>query len=348
MTSNLKKKLKKLFKSVKFGEPLKKHCTFHIGGSADIFIEIKELDKDGLFKLKSVIQFLRKNSLKFLVIGSGSNILFADKGFRGAIIKISANKITFNEIPIDRQRQLSSRAQKNSKTKSKSKSKKSKLPKSRQKFQTIISADAGVPLSFLIAQANKKGFNNFLPLNGIPGTIGGAVRGNAGANNMETKDALISAKILDFRTGRIDTIQAKDLNFSYRDSLIKKKNHIVLKATFKLEKVKYPAKVLKEIAAYRLANQPQGFSAGSFFKNPSAKKPAGLLIDQCGLKGHKIGGAKISEKHANFIQNAKGKATQKDVLALAELAKKEVFKRFNLNLEEEVQIVHESTKSLQK
>lgn len=345
MTSNLKKELKKLFKSVKFGEPLKKHTTFHIGGPADIFIEIKSLDKDGLLKLKSIIQFLRKNKIKFLVIGSGSNILFADKGFRGAIIKISANKITFNEIPSDRQRQLSSRAQKNSKSKSKAKA---KAKKSRTKPQHIISADAGVPLSFLIAQATKKGFNNFLPLAGIPGTIGGAVRGNAGANNMETKDALISAKILDFRTGRIDTIQAKDLNFSYRDSLIKKKNHIVLKATFKLEKVKYPAKVLKEIAAYRSQNQPQGFSAGSFFKNPSAKKPAGLLIDQCGLKGHKIGGAKISEKHANFIQNAKGKATQKDVLALAELAKKEVFKRFNLNLEEEVQIVHESTKSLQK
>jgi len=165
---------------------------------------------------------------------------------------------------------------------------------------------------------------------------------------METRDALISVKILDFRTGRIDTIQTKDLDFSYRDSLIKKKGGIVLKATFKLEKVKYPAKVLKEIAAYRLANQPQGFSAGSFFKNPTPKKSAGLLIDECGLKGHKIGGAKISEKHANFIQNIKGKATQKDILALAELAKKEVLKRFNLNLEEEVQIVHESTKSLQK
>lgn len=335
MTSNLKKELKKLFKSVKFGEPLKKHTTFRIGGPADVFIEIKELDKDGLLKLKSIIQFLRKNKIKFLVIGSGSNILFADKGFRGAIIKISANKITFNEIHIEE------------KSKGK-KAKKSKSKKSRTKPQQIVSADAGAPLSFLIAKATKKGFNNFLPLNGIPGTIGGAVRGNAGANNMETKDVLISAKILDFRTGRIDTIQTKDLNFSYRDSLIKKKNHIVLKATFKLEKVKYPAKVLKEIAAYRLANQPQGFSAGSFFKNPTPKKSAGLLIDECGLKGHKIGGAKISEKHANFIQNTKGKATQKDVLALAELAKKEVFKRFNLNLEEEVQIVHESTKSLQK
>lgn len=341
MTSKLKKKLKKLFKSVKFGEPLKRHCTFRIGGPADIFIEIKELDKDGLFKLKSIIQFLRKNSLKFLVIGGGSNILFADKGFRGAIIKISANKITFNEIPLDRQRHPALRDKK-------SKGKKSKTKKSRTKFQQIISADAGVPLSFLIAQANKKGFNNFLPLTGIPGTVGGAVRGNAGANNMETKNALISAKILDFRTGRIDTIPVKNLDFSYRDSLIKKKNHIVLKATFKLEKVKYPAKVLKEIAAYRSQNQPQGFSAGSFFKNPTAKKPAGLLIDQCGLKGRKIGGAKISEKHANFIQNTRGRATQKDVLALAELAKKEVQKRFNIALEEEVQIVHKSTKSLQK
>jgi len=345
MTSNQKKEIKKLFGKVKFAEPLKKHTTFRIGGPADIFLEIKSLDKNGLETLKKAIQFFRKNKIKFLVIGGGSNVLFHDKGFRGAIIKISANKLIFSEIPLEEK--LSKTKIKKSKAKSKKSKAKSKAKKPRTKFQTILSADAGVPLSFLIAQANKKGFNNLFPLTGIPGTVGGAVRGNAGANNMETCDALISAKIIDFRNLRIKTLQQKELDFSYRSSLIKKKNFIVLKATFKLEKVKFPAKVLKEIAAYRLANQPQGFSAGSFFKNPSPKKPAGLLIDQCGLKGKTIGGAKISEKHANFIQNTKGKATQKDILSLADLAKKEVSKRFNINLEEEVQVIPDSTKSLQ-
>ena len=186
MTSNQKKEIKKLFGKVKFAEPLKKHCTFRIGGPADIFVEIKELDKNGLDKLKKTIQFFRKNKIRFLVIGNGSNILFSDKGFRGAIIKIIANKLTFNEIPLEeksnRRRKLSSRTKK---------SKKSKAKKLRTKFQTILSADAGVPLSFLISQANKKGFNNFLPLTGIPGTVVGAVRGNAGANGMEISSALI-------------------------------------------------------------------------------------------------------------------------------------------------------------
>ena len=325
MNKILKQKLEDLFHSVRFAEPLSAHCTFRIGGPADAFIEIPSLDARTTRKLTELLKFLNKSKIPFFILGGGSNVLFHDKGFRGVVIKIASNEIRFN----------------NSKT---------------AKFQNTVEADAGVNLQFLITKAKEKGFQNLLQFSGIPGTLGGAVRGNAGANGIEIKDILVSAKLLNTKTGAIKPFTNKQLKFTYRNSYIKKNpNFIVLSAKLKLKK--FSKKELEEkkelfakIATYRAETQPWGLSAGSFFKNPKNNK-AGYLIDQCGLKGAKIKGVTISEKHANFFQNLnnpKYPATQKDLLSLAEKAKKAVFKKFKIRLEEEVQIVPRKPKLTKK
>jgi len=309
MNKSTKSQLKELHPQVKFDEPLSQHSTFHIGGPADAFVEIKNFTETPPYQnLKDLITFCKTNSLPYRIIGGGSNILFHDKGFRGLIIKLTANTTT--------------------------------ITKNR------LTAEAGTPLALAIIKAEKQGFPNLTPLKGIPGTVGGAVRGNAGARGMEIKQALLEAEIFNPKTNRITTATPASLQLSYRSSKLKTDGRIVLKAHFRLSKRK-PALAADPIS-WRLQNQPGGHSAGSFFKNPAqpanADHPfsAGYLIDQCGLKGHQLGQAKISDKHANFFQNIgtqKSPATQKDVLALAKLAKKRVQSKFKITLEEEVQII---------
>lgn len=325
MNKNIKTKILELFQTAKFNEPLKNHCSFHIGGPADAFIEIKTLDKKNLALLKSILKFLKSNKIPFFILGSGTNTLFHDKGFRGMVIRITANNIKFE-------------------------------PKK-------VTVEAGVILQTLITKTKQKGFNNLTQLTGIPGTIGGAIRGNAGANGLEIKDVLIKAEILNPRTGEIRTASHSSLKLSYRKSILKKTKELILKAEFKLSKIPKNKLSAEKLNLKRIKTQQYGLSAGSFFKNPdyekmkkdpkipkitkaipSGKFKAGYLIEQCGLKGKKIGGAKISERHANFIQklpDSKTATPQKDVLALADLAKKEVFKKFKIKLEEEVEIVPE-------
>lgn len=330
-----------LFPEVRFSEILANHCTFRIGGPADAFIEIKKLDARSRKNLTSLFKFLNKSKIPFFVLGGGSNVLFHDKGFRGVVVKITANEI---------------------------------LIKSNQ--QNWLEASSGINLQFLAKQANEKGFQNLLQFAGIPGTLGGAVRGNAGANGIEIKDVLISAKILNTKTGAIKIFTNKQLKFTYRNSYIKKNPHlIVLSAKLKLQKfskkeAEEKSELITKFSNRRKETQPWGLSAGSFFKNPppsqlptkhlptsnhSTPTPdqfkAGYLIDQCGLKGTRIGGAIISEKHANFFQNLNdplNPATQKDILALATKARKAVYKKFKIRLEEEVQIVPRSPKSPKK
>ena len=323
MNKILKQQLSSLFPLARFAEPLSAHCTFRIGGPADAFIEIPSLDARTTRKLAELLKFLNKSKIPFFILGGGSNVLFHDKGFSGVVIKIASNEIRFN----------------NSKT---------------AKSQNTVEADTGANLQFLITKA--KGFQNLLQFTGIPGTLGGAVRGNAGANGIEIKDVLVSAKLLNTKTGAIKTFTNKQLKFTYRNSYIKKNpNFIVLSAKLKLKK--FSKKELEEkkelfakIATYRQETQPWGLSAGSFFKNPKNNK-AGYLIDQCGLKGTKIKGVTISEKHANFFQNLNNPrypATQKDLLSLAKKAKKAVFKKFKIRLEEEVQVVARKPKPTKK
>lgn len=335
MQKSYQNKIQSLFPTAKFNELLKNHCTFRIGGPADIFIEITSFNTENLANFKSLLKFLHQNRIPFFVLGGGANILFHDKGFRGVVIKISACEFEFAE---------------NSKIGSNPKSQ-TKSPKQ------FLYAEAGAPLQILISKASEKGFYHLLRLSGIPGTLGGAIRGNAGANGLEMKDILVDATILNPKTGQIKKVPNKFFKFKYRDSILKTRkysDHIVLSATLLLTASPKEKLFLSKIKSTRKETQPWGLSAGSFFKNPEtlprSKIPpenlkAGFLIEQCGLKGKRIGGAVISEKHANFILNfndPRHPATQKDVLDLASKAKELVFKKFKIKLEEEVKIVPEA------
>lgn len=298
-----KKELETQLPDIKFNEPLRKYCTFQIGGPADYFYQLKDMEA-----LPSIVQFCRANKIPLFIFGAGSNILFNDKGFRGFVIKIEANKIEFD--------------MKNNRVK----------------------ADAGVLVSKLINESVKKGLSGFEKWIGLPGTIGGAVRGNAGCNGLETKDILVFATLMDQKTGITHEASIKYFHFDYRYSKIKITKEIVLNATFQLKPRRISEEKQKEIMdkirRERAQKQPYGLTTGSFFKNPLPHRPAGMLIEEAGLKGKMIGNAQISEKHANFFLN-KGGATAKDIIDLMKLAKKTVKSKFGLILEEEVQIVPE-------
>jgi UDP-N-acetylmuramate dehydrogenase len=236
-----------------------------------------------------------------------------------------------------------------------------KIQNENSKFKIICGA--GVPLMKLIFKSSEIGATGLENLAGIPGTLGGAIWGNAGAFGGEIKDVIEEVEILrinGLKSWRIEKLKNKDCKFGYRDSIFKKKkNWIILEATLKLKKGKKKEieEKIKEILKLRKEKQPLGFpSAGSVFKNVPIEKvpkeirekfkekikngflPAGVLIEAAGLKGFQIGRAKISEKHANFIVNVKN-ARAKDVVKLIELIRKKVKRKFNIELEEEIKLV---------
>ncbi len=299
---NIAQELQSQLPDILLNEPLSKHCTFKIGGPADYFYELKNKDE-----LLPLLQLCHTLHIPTFIFGSGSNILFNDKGFRGLVIKISTKNIQITE--------------------------------------THITADAGAMVSVLLEESLKANLTGLEPWIGLPGTVGAAVYGNAGCNGLEVKDCLIKADILNPLTGEIHEASPAYFHFSYRHSKLKEKHEIILSATFRvapraISKEKQDAMIMK-IRKERFAKQPSGVcTTGSFFKNPLPDQPAGLLIEQAGLKGKTIGDAQISLKHGNFFIN-KNKATAKDILALAALAKEEVYKNSGLTLVEEVQIVPE-------
>lgn len=256
--------------------------------------------------LPGIIKFCNIKKLPIFIFGGGSNILFDDKGFRGFVVKIETDHITFkgNQVKVD----------------------------------------AGVLVSRLIKESIGKGLTGLEKWVGLPGTVGGAVRGNAGCNGLETKDILTGATIMDFKTGKVKQAKNTYFHYNYRDSKIKRTGEIVLDAIFELKKKTFSDKkqkeIMDEIRKFRIEKQPFGKTTGSFFKNPSPDTPAGMLIDQAGLKGKTIGKAQISTKHGNFFLNLGG-ASYKEMIQLARLAKREVKRKFSINLEEEVQIVSE-------
>jgi len=254
---------------------------------------------------EEIIRAIREVGVPYFILGRGSNILVGDKGFRGMVIKMKNEKL--------------------------------KIKNDKEKIKIL--ADAGVLLANLVnfAAMNSVGGLEFLA--GIPGTVGGAVRGNAGAWQQNIGDKVARVKILTLE-GQIKWINQKDCQFSYRKSRFKRNDEVILGIEFKLEKKdkKEIERKINEILEKR-KNQPKEPSAGCVFVNP---KPlhAGVLIEQCGLKGKQIGGAKVSEKHANFIVNLGG-AKAKDVVALISLIKAKVKERFGIELKEEIMKVGE-------
>jgi UDP-N-acetylmuramate dehydrogenase len=260
------------------------------------------IEVDNAEDLKKVIQKALELNLQFIVIGGGSNILFSSKGYNVLVIVFKSN----NTFSIN---------------------------------DNLIEVDASVSLNYLI---NK--LNNYTGLEwavGIPGTVAGAINGNAGAFGGEMSELIKQVKVLEIKDNQIieKDFSKEDCKFSYRNSIFKNNpNLIIVSAILELKKdsEENVKQKIKSNLSKRISKQPKGFSIGSIFKN-GEDFSAGELIEKAGLKGLQIGDAKISDEHANFIINL-GKATSDDVLELIKIIKKEVKEKFSIDLEEEIKI----------
>ncbi|WP_313527252.1 UDP-N-acetylmuramate dehydrogenase [Anaerotignum sp.] len=255
--------------------------------------------------VKTSIQILKDFEVPFMVIGNGSNLLVSDKGIRGAVIQIGGK---MSGVEVDGEN---------------------------------VYAEGGVLLAALSAKVAENALSGLEFASGIPGTIGGAVTMNAGAYGGEMRDVLVSVEVLT-KDLEIKTIPVKDLELSYRHSILPTEGYILLRATLKLINGNPEAirSRLTELSEQRREKQPLQYpSAGSTFKRPEGYF-AGKLIQDAGLKGKSIGGAQVSEKHAGFVINT-GKATTQDILDLITFCQKTVHEKFGVWLETEVKIVGE-------
>ena len=287
-------------------EPMAKHITFRVGGPADWYAYIETVEM-----LRNVIALCRQYGIPYYIIGNGSNVLVSDDGIRGVVLRLSGE---FDEITLN---------------------------ESVPEGICRITAGAGTMLSRLSMAAGKKGFTGLEFAGGIPGTIGGAVLMNAGAYGGEIKDTIWAVDVLE-QDGTIVRLTKEELELSYRHSRLMETGGIVLKAYFTL-KIRPKIEIFAAMESYKKARQEKQPlelpSAGSTFKRPAGYF-AGKLIQDAGLKGCKIGGAQVSEKHAGFVVNAKN-ATAADVRAVIEHVKKTVKEQFGVELEPEVRFLGE-------
>lgn len=250
------------------------------------------------------IKICRENNIKFFVIGNGSNLLVPDEGYNGVIIKL---KSEFSTIKVE---------------------------------DEYLIVNAGAKLSEVYPIAYENSLTGFEFASGIPGTIGGAIFMNAGAYGGEMKDIVESVEVLDLDNFELKQLKNEDLDFSYRKSIIQRKNYIVTTIKLKLKKGNKGEinAAYEDLRDKRNSKQPLNFgSAGSTFKRPEGHF-ASKLIEDAGLKGYHINDAWVSEKHSGFIVN-KGNASYKEVMELIEYVQKVVFEKFGVNLETEVRIL---------
>ena len=284
-----------------FNEPMKKYTTFKIGGPAECLIKIENVEE-----LKKVLKLANKNNIKITVIGNGSNVLVLDEGIKGItlIIKIDG----YNFYTLDN-----------------------------KKF--IISVGAGEKIPKMARIFLNNNLTGFEEISGIPGSFGGAVRMNAGANGKEMKDIVKSVKCVDYLGNEREFLNS-EMKFEYRKTILNKEKYIVTEVEIELEKGD-KEKILGKMEEYsnsRKEKQPLEYpSAGSTFKRGENFITA-KLIDEAGLKGLSVGDAEVSIKHSGFIIN-KGNASAKDVLELVEKVKEEIYKKFNKKIELEVEII---------
>ena len=256
-------------------------------------------------QIPDIIKSINLNKINFIFLGSGSNILVSDKGIKGAVISLkkSSKNIIFED--------------------------------------STVLVDSGVMLSALVQEIHKKNITGFETLMGVPGTLGGALVMNAGAFGSEISNNLIFVETINI-LGQKKRYNVDEIDFEYRKSNFPK-NEIIINALFNCKKgLKSDINDKRDIASkQRKTTQPLTYrSAGSIFKNPK-ENAAGYLIDKAGLKGLQIGGAKISEKHANFIVNL-GNAKSTDVLELIDIIKKKIYQMYKIKLELEIKILGES------
>ena len=285
---------------VLFEEPMSSHTTFRIGGPAEVFLMPESYEQ-----IRSALALCREEGLPYFVLGNGSNLLVSDSGYRGVIIQMDRN---MGDIELK---------------------------------GTEIRACAGALLSSVAAAARKASLTGFEFAGGIPGTLGGAVVMNAGAYGGEMKDVLREVTVMP-KEGDIRVIPSDRLELGYRTSIIKKAGYLVLEAVISLEKGDPQAiqEKTKELASKRTEKQPLDYpSAGSTFKRPEGYF-AGKLIMDSGLRGFRVGGAQVSEKHCGFVINTGG-ATAKDVKELMDHVIRTVKEKYNITLEPEVKFLGE-------
>ncbi len=285
---------------IKAGQPLAALTSYRVGGSAEWYVAPRQMDD-----LYASVLWARTHDLPITVIGAGSNVLISDRGLPGLVICTRyLRSIQFND----------SAAQ--------------------------LTVSAGEPIVRLAWQAAERGWCGLEWAVGIPGTVGGAVVMNAGAHGGCTADCLVDATLLS-PDGTITTTPTNQLGYAYRSSVLQSSNNIVLAATLQLQPGFDPADVLARTEndlAKRRATQPYNLpSCGSVFRNPEPQKSA-KLIQELGLKGYRIGGAQVSELHANFIVNL-GDATARDVYQLICYVQQQVEQRYGIQLQPEVKFL---------
>jgi UDP-N-acetylmuramate dehydrogenase len=285
---------------VREGVHLAPYTSSRIGGPADFFIEVKSKDD-----IVQAVRQLWEMEIPFHILGGGSNVLVSDSGVRGMVLLNHAREVTFLDT----------------------------------NTSPRVKAESGASLGSVSRRTVKRGWSGLEWAATVPGTIGGAVVGNAGAHGSDIGNCLEVAEIL--QPGKeVETWPVERFEYDYRTSILKgsRGQYVVLTATFRLSKTSGElAKTrMTEFVKYRQDTQPSGPSWGSMFKNPPGKS-AGRLIDTAGLKGLQIGGARVSAKHANFFTNL-GDASASDVLRLIKLVRKEVKERFQIELELEVEL----------
>ncbi|MBQ9942520.1 MAG: UDP-N-acetylmuramate dehydrogenase [Christensenellaceae bacterium] len=281
--------------------PMAEYTTFQAGGPADLLIAPASEQQ-----LCFAIRLLRQSGTPFVVLGNGSNVLFTDKGFRGAVVYIGR---VFSAITVE---------------------------------GGLVRAQAGARLSTAVTTALSHGLVGMEFAAGIPGSVGGGLFMNAGAYGGELCQVVKEARILD-EQGDIRTIPVSAMELGYRSSIFMHKNWVILEVTFALEQGDVDASraAIRELAARRRDKQPLEFpSAGSTFKRPKGYF-AGALIENAGLKGFSVGGAQVSEKHSGFVIN-RGGATAGDIITLIHEVQRIVLEKDGVQLETEVRILGEA------
>lgn len=283
-----------------FDEPLRNHCTFKIGGNAEI-LYVPKNEK----ALIAAVNFSKENNIPFHILGNGSNVLISDDGLEGIVIKLFGGLTDLLYLG-----------------------------------DGIIAVGAGISLTRLCNFALEKSLTGLEFAYGIPGTVGGAVYMNAGAYGGEIKDVLMSVRTFNPETGEVKEEPVQKVSLSYRDTQFMHTGVIITAAYFRLEKGEKEAisERMQELMQKRKTSQPLEFpSAGSTFKRPPDAFAA-ALIDKCGLKGLTVGGAKVSEKHAGFVINFDN-ASFSDVITIMDKIKAAVLEKYGIELTPEVEIL---------
>lgn len=278
-----------------FHEPMNRHTTFRVGGEAECMAVVETQDE-----LSQLVSYLSRIEQEYFVLGNGSNLLVGDKGYRGIVVKLGSR---LSAVRVERDH---------------------------------IAAGAGALLSQVASAARDAGLSGMEFAAGIPGSIGGGIVMNAGAYGGEMKQIVQMVRVMD-KEGEILTLDNDTMEFGYRTSIIRNRPFIVLGVVLKLtpgNKDEISAK-MEELMKQRKSKQPLEYpSAGSTFKRPEGYY-AGKLIMDAGLRGYRIGGAQVSEKHCGFVINSGG-ASAADIREVIEEVQERVRDRFHVRLEPEV------------